>query len=606
VTRLAAEVVESSQEPRRRAFAWAWSAPAITMYCYLAGAIYLTARIWVNPKGLSQTGDTEDVDQATWFIRYTATAVSHFRLPALETIAMNAPHGVNLMWNTSLLLPGIVVAPVTLIFGPQVALTTLLTIAFAGSAAAMYYVLRRWHASPLAAALGGGLYGFSPALVNSGIGHYSLVLAMLLPLIIDRVLRMVTGQGSPILNGLWLGLLVAAQLFISEESLVDAVIATVVLLAVLALSRPREVLGRVRPLLTGLGTAAVVALVLGARSLWVQFHGVSAHGAAAPVIINYHNQLTNLGTLPYAFVNPASSVLLHTHRTGVIANNYPQPLAEYLAYLGIPMIILLLVAIVYFWRQLPIRVAGVTCLVLEWLAMGSKPFQPGQVSLPSFLLPWHLLEDLPVIGGMVPDRLCILADAALAVVLAFALDQARSGKVAPFKNWRHGAAIATGLAVFALLPLVPAPYGTSSVEPLPAGWQATFTALHLSSKDRVLIAPFPWAATTQVMRWQAETGEPATMVGGDFIAPNQPGRQGRAGRSGMTPTAYYIDDLYTHTVDATPPTTAQIRADVAAWKPAAVVAVTTPSSPLGKFLVKLFGQPTTRIGQMLGWRVVSH
>ena len=117
MTRLAAEVVESSQEPRRRAFAWAWSAPAITMYCYLAGAIYLTARIWVNPKGLSQTGDTEDVDQATWFIRYTATAVSHFRLPALETIAMNAPHGVNLMWNTSLLLPGIVVAPVTLIFG---------------------------------------------------------------------------------------------------------------------------------------------------------------------------------------------------------------------------------------------------------------------------------------------------------------------------------------------------------------------------------------------------------------------------------------------------------------------------------------------------------
>jgi hypothetical protein len=606
VTRLAAEVVESSQEPRRHALAWAWSAPAITMYCYLAGAIYLTARIWVNPKGLSQTGDTEDVDQATWFIRYTATAVSHFRLPALETIAMNAPHGVNLMWNTSLLLPGIVVSPVTLLFGPQVALTTLLTIAFAGSAAAMYYVLRRWHASPLAAALGGGLYGFSPALVNSGIGHYSLVLAMLLPLIIDRVLRMVTGQGSPVLNGLWLGLLVAAQLFISEESLVDAVIAAVVLLAVLALSRPREVLGRVRPMLTGLGTAAVVALVLGARSLWVQFHGVSAHGAAAAVIINYHNQLTNLGTLPYAFVNPASSALLHTHRTGVIANNYPQPLAEYLAYLGIPMIILLLFAIVYFWRQLPIRVAGVTCLVLEWLGMGSKPFQPGQVSLPSFLLPWHLLEDLPVIAGMVPDRLCILADAALAVVLAFALDQARSGKVAAFKNWRHGAAIATGLAVFALLPLVPAPYATSSVEPLPAGWQATFTALHLSPKDRVLLAPFPWAATTQVMRWQAETGEPATMVGGDFIAPDQPGRQGRAGRSGMTPTAYYIDDLYTHTVDATPPTAAQIRADVSAWKPAAVVAVTTPSSPLGKFLVKLFGPPTTRIGQMLGWRVLSH
>ena len=67
--------------------------------------------------------------------------------------------------------------------------------------------------------------------------------------------------------------------------------------------------------------------------------------------------MTNLGTLPGAFVNPSTSVLLHTHGTGVTANNYPQPLPEYLAYLGVPLIILLLVAIVYFWRHLAIRVA---------------------------------------------------------------------------------------------------------------------------------------------------------------------------------------------------------------------------------------------------------
>jgi hypothetical protein len=607
VTRLATEVVESSQEPRRRrALALAWSAPAITMYCYIAGAFYVTGWIWVKPAGVSQAGDPEDVDQATWFVRNAATAFSHFRLPALETMALNAPHGVNLMWNTSLLLPGIVVAPVTLLFGPQVALTTLLTIAFAGSAAAMYYVLRRWHASPLAAALGGGLYGFSPALVNSGIGHYSLVLAMLLPLIIDRVLRMVTGQGSQVRNGVWLGALIAAQLFISEESLVDTVIATVVLLVVLALSRPRDVLGRVRPMLVGLGTAAVVSVVLCARGLWVQFHGVSAGSAAATVIISYHGQLTNLGTLPYAFVNPASSVLLHTHRTGVLANNYPQPLAEYLAYLGIPMIILLLAAIVYFWRYLPIRVAGITCLILEWLGMGSKPIQPRVLSLPSFLLPWRVLEHLPVLGGMVPDRLCILADAGAAAVLAFALDQARSGKVAPFMHWRHGATIATGIAALALLPLVPAPYATAHVERLPAGWQATFSALHLSPKDRVLLAPFPYSATSETMRWQAVSGEPATLIGGDFIAPDQPGRMGRAGRSGLTPTAYEINDLYSNKIDLTPPTTAQIRANLATWKPAAVVAVTTAGSPLGKFLITLFGRPTTSIGKILGWRLGSH
>jgi hypothetical protein len=610
VTRLATEVVESSQEPRRRrAIAWVWSAPAITMYCYLALGFFVNSRMWIRPAGFRQTGDPEDVDQATWFVRYTATAVSHFRLPALQTMTMNPPHGVNLMWNTSLLLPGVVVAPVTLLFGPQVALTTLLTLGFATSAAAMYYVLRRWHASPLAAALGGGLYGFSPALVNSGIGHYSLVVAALLPLIVDRVLRMVAGQGSALRNGVWLGVLVSAQLFVSEESLMDATIATIVLLAVLAISRPREVLGRIRPTLTGLGAAAVVALVLCARALWVQFHGVSAKGAAATVIISYHGKLTNLGTLPYAFVDPASSVLLHTHGTGVSANNYPQPLPEYLAYLGIPLIILLLVAIVYFWRDLPIRMAGVSFLVLEWLGMGSKPLQSNLVSLPSFLLPWHFLEHLPVIGGMVPDRLCILADAGAAAVLAFALDRVRSGKVAPFARWRYGATMATGLAVFALLWVVPAPYDIVPVEPTPVGWQATFAALHLAPSDRVLLAPFPYAATSQVMRWQAVTKEPVTMIGGDFIAPDQPGRLGRAGRSAMTPTSYYINSLYN--VQAYPmappyPSAAQVQADLAAWKPDAVVARTTPGAPLGHFLISLFGRPTVRIGQMLGWRLASH
>ncbi|MGH3301163.1 MAG: hypothetical protein ACRDOK_05625 [Streptosporangiaceae bacterium] len=603
MTRLATEVVESSQRPARRgALGWVRSRQAIVLYCYLLGAIYVMSRVLVHPAGTRQNGDVDDVNQATWFVHYSASAVQHFRLPALVTTAMNAPHGVNLMWNTSLLLPGVVVSPVTLVFGPQVALTTLLVIGFAGSAAAMFFVLRRWQVSVLAAAIGGALYGFSPALVNSGIGHYSLVLAMLPPLMIDRVLQLATGRGRPVRNGIWLGLMAAAQLFISEEALVDAAIATVILLAVLAASRPHEVKQRIPPTALGLAVAAIVGLVLTARALWVQFHGVPASGAAATTIISYHGRLTNLGTLPLAFINPSEGVLLHTHGSGVIANNYPQPLPEYLAYLGIPLIVLLLAAIVYFWHHLPIRVAGLTCVLLEWLGLGARPLQP-HVTLPEFLLPWQLLQHLPVIEGMVPDRLCILADAAAAALLAFALDLARSGQFAPFANWRNGARIATGVAALALLPLVPAPYAPVPAGQLPAGWTATFAALHLPADARVLLAPYPYSGTSAVMRWQAVSGEPATMVGGDFIAPNQPGRQGRAGRSGMTPTSWYIDYLYNSEILEPTPTRQQISADLATWRPTAVVAVTSRTSFLGSFLIQLFGQPTTRIGSVLGWRL---
>jgi len=319
---------------------------------YLIVAYIVTAHLWTDPANVHQLGDVQDVDQATWFMRYSATAISHFRLPALLTTAMNAPHGVNLMWNTSFLLPGSVFTPFTLLFGPQVSLTLLLVAGFAGSALSLFYVLRRWGVSMLAAALAGGLYGFSPALVNSGIGHYSLVVAIIPPRLVDRVLRIAAGQGRVVRNGLWLGVLAAAQVFVSEEALIDTVIATVIVLLVLAWSRPQYILARLGPLAAGLGIAAVVGVVLCARALWVQFHGIALHGAAPPVVIHYPpgtSQLTKLGTLPYSWVTPADTVLVHSSGTQYIANHYPQPWPEYLGYLGVPLILVLLAAIVYFW-----------------------------------------------------------------------------------------------------------------------------------------------------------------------------------------------------------------------------------------------------------------
>jgi hypothetical protein len=606
VTRLATEVVESSQEPEpRRRLAWLISPQALTMYLYIVGGFFVTGRLWLDPVWRRQYGDIQDVNQATWFVRYTAEAVEHFHLPALITPLMNAPHTANLMWNTSLLLPGIVVAPVTLLFGPQVALTTLLVIGFAGSAASMYYVLRRWDASLMAAALGGVVYGFSPALVYSGIGHYSLVIAIVPPLMLDRLMRIIAGRGSPLRNGIWLGLLASAQLFISEEALVDSVIAAALMLLVLALSRPRQILSTVRPVVIGVGSAAVIALILCARGLWVQFHGVAAKGAAATVIIQYNGHLTNLGTLPYAFVTPGTGLLLHSSGSAFSINNYPQPLPEYLAYLGVPMIILLIWAIVYFWKNLVIRVAGLTCVLLEWLGLGASPMIKSHIfQLPKFLLPWGVLQHLPVVGGMVPDRLCILADAGAAVVLASALDLARRGEVPWLAKRPSGAKIAVWGAIIAVVPMLPAPYTFVDVNPLPSGYTATFDALHLAKTTRVLLAPFPYSGQSQMMRFQADTGDPVTMIGGDFIAPDEPGRLGRAGRSALTDTTRYINYL-TGDIAAPKPSPAQIRADLASMQPQAVVAVTNSRDRVNlmKFLTMLFGPPQVHFGQVYGWRL---
>jgi len=74
--------------------------------CYLLGAVALTWHLWADPASRAQVGDPEDVDQFAWFVRYAATAVSHGHLPALVTTAMNAPRGINMMWNTTFLSRG--------------------------------------------------------------------------------------------------------------------------------------------------------------------------------------------------------------------------------------------------------------------------------------------------------------------------------------------------------------------------------------------------------------------------------------------------------------------------------------------------------------------
>jgi hypothetical protein len=594
--------VESSQEPEDHRSRPGTRADWLVVSCYLLGAVALTGRLWADPASRAQPGDLPDLDQYTWFVRHSAAALSHGRLPALITMAMNPPHGVNLMWNTSFLLPGVLLTPVTLLAGPQVSLTVALTTGFAGSAASLFLVLRSWGASRSAAALGGALYGFSPALLNAGSGHYNIQFAVLPPLIISALLRILTGRGNAVRWGVWIGLLAAAQLFVAEEMLVDTAIAGIVLAVVLAASRPRAALRQARAIVIGLATGAGVALLICGRALWVQFHGAVIHASGGTAVIGYAGHLTHLYTIPYAFVTPSSALALHTSGSAAAAAPYPQPQAEYLAYLGWPLIVVLIAATILFWRQLAVRITAVTVAVLELLSLGGQAVVFHGIRYPGALLPWYWLQGLPTLGGALPDRLCILADGAAAAALAFSLDQTRS--LARTRSWRNGGRIATGIAVLAVLPLIPLPYQATSVAPRPAGWQTAFASLRLAPGARVLVIPVPWGGMTQPMRWQADTGEPGSMIGGDFIAPNEPGRESRAGRAGQTSTTRYLDALWNGSANGVAvPSRSRIRADLALWRPAAVVAVTSRDSRLERFLTGLFGPPALQAGSVIAWRL---
>ena len=618
-----------------QAAAWPWQAgggsrhgraarvaPWLILGGYLLCALALAWHLWGDPAGRAQVvpgkGISHDVDLLAWFLRYEATAIAHGRLPGLVTTALNAPQGVNLMWNTSFLVPGVLFAPLTLLFGPQATLTTLLTLGFAGSAAALFWVLRRWGASLPAAALGGAIFGFSPAMRIAAIGHYHLQFAVLLPLIIDALLRLVTGRGRPVRTGAWLGLLTAVQLFIAEEAVALAACAGLVIIVVLAAARPRDVPGRVRGAMTGLATAAGVLLVTAGYPLWVQFHGPLAESGSPWSPGHFRNR-------PGDFVTGPSGFLFHSQAMARYLDHHAVRFVEYFAYLGWPMLVVLLVAAVRFWGDLRVRTMAVTFAALEVFSLGSRTVMAGGLHYPAALLPWHYLQALPLLDQSLPNRFSLLADGAAAAVLAFALDLAwgRAGGSAsrrrsvpaedshadtdgaaapgaPQAPARRKAA-ALALLTLAIAPIIPLPMQAAAITPTPAGWDQAFTRLHLASGARVLVVP---VLPATVMRWQADSGVPISVISGYCIAPNPATGRAETCHSGRNLTARYLTDLWLGTKGAAAPSTAALRSTLAYWRPSAVVAVTSPGSRLGRYLRNVLGRPALRDWSVLAWRPV--
>ncbi len=431
----------------------------------------------------------------------------------------------------------------TLLAGPQVSSTVVFTLGFAGSAASLFWVLRRWGATIWPAALGGALYGFSPALVDSAIGHYQMQFAVLPPLIIDALLRIVTGRGHPVRNGAWLGLLTAAQLFTGEELLAQTALAGLVLVVLLAAGWPRVALHRARGAVIGLATGAGVALVICGYALWVQFRGpLTLHGS--PWVTG------NFTSHPGALVTPPGSLLFHTPASAAAAGT-PGRLPEYLAYLGWPLIVLVVAAAIRYWRDPRVRP--------------------------------------------------ILADGAAAAVLAFSLHLARSA--APEGSGWARRTWPFAVAVLALLPLTPLPMRAATVPPVPAGWQAAFA--RLGPDARVLVVPVPSSRAPDPMRWQADTGEPGSLIGGWFVGPDQSGQATveQYGPRMVNNVARYLNALWAGTPTSKRIDYAQIHVARAYWRPTAIVAVTSPGSRLWRVLVKVFGRPDFRVPQLLVWRL---
>ncbi len=520
--------------------------PAVVLAVYVLLAFLLCINAWRAPVA-TYVGQGPDPIQQMWGIAWVPYAISH-ALDPLYTHFLNQPTGTDILWSTPTALVVTLLWPITALFGTTVTYDLVITLSLALAAFFAYLVIRRWvPGGVVAPAVGGLMYGFSPFMTGQLIGHYNLVLSGVTPplalMLADEIL--VRQRLRPRTLGLLAALLAVVQFFIAQEFLLTEFIVGVILAVVLAISHRDVVRAHIGFIARSLAWAAVPAVVLLAFPTWLQLFGAD-HVVTPGALHGTDIYVTD----PTNFVVPTVAQLISPQVATNISSHFSGNASEWDAYLGIPLILLLVLATVRFWKMPAIRTAGLLALIIAVLSLGPHLNVQKHVLL-ALPLPWWIPAHIPVLDDILPNRLMVYVDLAAAVIVAFSLRLLWVLRRSPLLN--------LAVAVVVLLPLAPTLPAPATHINTPAVFASTIPS-PIAPGDTVLFEPFPSGDYSHAMGWQASAGFAFRLVGGYIIGPYAPGVESLQGLihsiaatydiSYSVPTITVTDDERSEIVDA--------------------------------------------------------
>jgi hypothetical protein len=569
-------------------------------------AFALFSPAWANPTGRI-IGIGQDPPQFAWFFTWPGYALTHGQ-NLFITRAIDYPSGVNLMWNCSLLLIGTVTWPVRALFGPVLTFNLIETLAPALSAWTAFLWMRRRVAHPVAAALGGVLFGFSPGMLGQLLGHPHVALAFLPPLILMLLEDIVLDtRRSAIRLGALLGLIGAAQLLIGEEVLATTAVIAFLGLGVLAGMYPSRVRERLPRVAAALAVAAGVFVVLSAVPLAIQFLG--------PLRITglVHAKDTYVADL-LSFVTPDQQQWLAPARLVRLFSRFAgSSLAESDAYLGIPLILLLLYAAIRHWDRPVVRAATVLAALLGALSLGgiihvaghATPIPslalvvliplfwraiPVPATIATFVIAWLALNRVPFLANILAVRLTIYVYLFAGLLLAVFVD-------AMLDRPRRQRAIGALALLAALIPLTPALPFMSFAADVPAYFTGAGVQ-RVPEGSVAMVFPYADAAHSTAMLWQASADLRFTMPSGYAFVPVSAGNF-------LDPPSSASYDLNLAVQGGADPSTLDtsgLLADIQRWNVRTViVGPMAHQAAMVALLTQALGSPPVQVGGVFVW-----
>ncbi|HTV47776.1 MAG TPA: hypothetical protein VMG59_04975 [Phycisphaerae bacterium] len=461
---------------------------------------------------------TGDVSIFIWFYKWWPYAISHGINPLITHVVW-APHGFDLMSSTSVPSLALLFWPVTAWWGPIAAYNLTALSAPALGAWFAYHLCRELGGKFWPSLIGGWLFGFSSYEMAALLGHANLFVTWPVPLLVWLVIL----RWKRKLGLFWFMTFMTLCLILLFGVSVEVFATTIVfgyLIMLLSIYLDKDWVTR-RSLLTllmfscaavGVSTLILSPYLVKMISSLVaipspfypsQYFSIDAANTVIPTPIDW---LGGTGLLP-------------------ISSRFSGFFNEQYAYLGLPLLAMMILFAVEFWREVNTKVLILGSILLLIFSLGPHLTILGQ-TLPS-ILPWMIFDHLPLLCQALPARVYMYVSMATAVSAALWLTHSRKSLVFKFSLGL--------LAVLFLFPNIGSDlWATKPVNP--PFFSRGIYKQYLSGNENVVMLPF-WADSGKLqlvhgmavgkadgvsMLWQAETNFYFRSAGGYLAAKPPP------------------------------------------------------------------------------------
>ena len=415
-----------------------------------------------------------------WALAWWPHAIAH-GLDPIHSHVIFAPEGVNLASGQLVPAAGLVLAPITAAAGPVAAYNLLSVLAPTLAAFTAFLLCRRITRRWLPSLVGGYLFGFSSYLIGQLMGHPNLSLVFLLPVLVHLVLHRLDGE---LRTGWFVAAMTAClvtQVLLSPEIAFMAALFGVAALVIAAFvfdTRRRAIVGLARPLALAAAISAVVLLPYLIAAL-------EAGNSVKPFLPRkFSSDLLN-------FLFPTPITRLGRRYFGDLGITYQAELDESGAYLGLPLILILVRLAVADWRRGATRFLVAVLALLVIATLGARLQIAGHPTIP---MPWTAFDELPALKSALPARFAVYIALVAAIGAAIWLSWPRESTAL---RWVLGA-----LAVAAIVPNTAAVFWHGPAR-IPRYFTGNAWRADVRSSDVALLLPFGFRGNG--MAWQAQT-----------------------------------------------------------------------------------------------------